>query len=346
MRLDVLVIIAGTLLFAFGAPRLGRRLHPAVATRLLVIGGVVVAVSTLSVAVLVALTGVGQVPVVAALGEWSASALRAHDPFPMASAVVCAAIIPLIAMAAVVFLVRRSRALLVAYRTCRHLPSTGSLVIVEHDRPEAFATPQPAGRIVMSTGMLRALSADERRVVLAHETAHLAHQHSWWRLAVDLAATINPLLRPTARAVAESIERWADEDAAREVADRRLAARAVARTALLASSPTAVPPSTPTPTPTPTAGDAKRTAADGRATVTRRGEVKRGDVRLAATGGDVPARVRALLAPPPPRRPGIVIALCALVGVLAVTTIAVQFDGDELFTHAGQLPSTLISYRK
>jgi Zn-dependent protease with chaperone function len=311
MRLDVLVIIAGTLLFAFGAPRLGRRLHPAVATRLLVIGSVVVAMSTLSVAVLVALTGVGQVPVVAALGEWSASALRAHDPFPMASAVVCAAIIPLIAMAAVIFLVRRSRALLVAYRTCRHLPSSGSLVIVEHDRPEAFATPHPAGRIVMSTGMLRALSADERRVVLAHESAHLAHQHSWWRLAVDLAATINPLLRATARAVAESIERWADEDAAHEVADRRLAARALARTALLTSSAALVRP-----------------------------------LDLAATGGDVPARVRALLAPPPPRRPGIVVALCALVGVLAVTTIVVQFDGDELFSRAGQLPSTLIPYRK
>jgi len=306
----VLVIIAGALLFALGAPTIGRRLHPAAATRLLAVGAVLVAASTLSVAVLVALTGVGQEPAVAEFGEWSASALRADDPFPMTCAIACAVAVPLIAVALVVFLVRRSRALLIAYRSCRHLPE-GPLVIVEHDRPEAFATPQPAGRIVMSTGMLRALTADERRVVLAHETAHLRHRHSWWRLAADLAATLNPILRATARTVAETIERWADEDAAHEVADRRLAARALARTALLTHEATMARP-----------------------------------LDLAATGGDVPARVRALLRPPPPRRPGLIMATCALLAVLAATTVLVQFDGEELFNSASQPPSTVSFYRK
>ena len=50
----------------------------------------------------------------------------------------------------------------------------------------------------------------------------------------DLAAAINPTLRPTARALRHTVERWADEDAADAVADRRTVARALARAALAA----------------------------------------------------------------------------------------------------------------
>ena len=56
------------------------------------------------------------------------------------------------------------------------------------------------------------------------------------RMAVmyaELAAAVNPLLGPTARTVAQAVERWADEDAACALADRTLAARTLARTALL-----------------------------------------------------------------------------------------------------------------
>ena len=73
--------------------------------------------------------------------------------------------------------------------------------------------------------MLRALSADERRVVLAHEAAHLARHHHLYVQLADLAAAANPLLRSTARGVRLAVEREADEVAAAEVGDRRLVAR-------------------------------------------------------------------------------------------------------------------------
>src|SRR5262249_47324163 len=154
---------------------------------------------------------------------------------------------------------------------------------------DAFTTPHPAGRIVVTTGLLHALTPLERRVVLAHESSHLLHRHAWWLLAADLAAAANPLLRPTARAVGVSIERWADEDGATPVGDRRAAARALARTALLTSTPAA----------------AARLA-------------------LAATTGDVPGRVRALIDAPPRRRPARVAVLAALLALLAAATIMVQ----------------------
>ena len=80
--------------------------------------------------------------------------------------------------------------------------------------------------------MLRVLSADERRVVLAHEAAHLARHHHLYIQLADLAAAANPLLRPTASGVRLAVERDADEVAAGEVGDRRLAARALARAGL------------------------------------------------------------------------------------------------------------------
>ena len=41
------------------------------------------------------------------------------------------------------------------------------------------------------------------------------------------------MLRPLSGAVAQAVERWADEDAAAHLADWRLVARTVARAALL-----------------------------------------------------------------------------------------------------------------
>jgi hypothetical protein len=116
-------------------------------------------------------------------------------------------------------------------------------------------------------------------------------------LAAELAAAVNPLLRPTARTVRHGVERWADEDAVDEVSDRRLVARTLARTALLmhGNETTPVP---------------------------------------AATGGDVPARVQALLAPPPPRRPLALAVLLALLLAGMVTSTAVQRYGQHLFEQA------------
>src|SRR5207253_10714450 len=129
--------------------------------------------------------------------------------------------------------VRAVRDLRIAAAACRDLPSAaGGLVVLDDAMPDAYAVPGLSGRVVVSTGMLRALRADERRVLLAHERAHLAHHHYAYVQLVSLAAAANPLLRPVVRAVRDAAERWADEVAAHEVGSRRLAAQALARAGL------------------------------------------------------------------------------------------------------------------
>jgi Zn-dependent protease with chaperone function len=284
MRAAVIIAVAVSLLVAAAGPMLARRLPLAAATRLLAAASVLVAGCSVFVLGVLAFTWIGQLAPVAAFGEWSAAQLRSADPIPIEVAATSAALLPIAAAWWLTVVARRCRELLAVHRSCRHLRAAGTLVVVDDQRPEAFTTPQPAGRIVVTTGLLQALNGDERRVVLAHETSHLVHRHAWWVLSTDLAAAANPLLRPTATAVARAVERWADEDAATTVGDRRVVARALARAALLTRNPDL-------------AG------------------------QLAATGGDVPARVRALLAAPPPRRPASVAALAALLAVLAAATV-------------------------
>ena len=86
--------------------------------------------------------------------------------------------------------------------------------------------------------MLDALDPDERRVLLAHERAHARSHHYLFTALTYLAAAANPLLRPVAAAVTYTVERWADETAARDCGDRRLAARAIGKAALAAADRT------------------------------------------------------------------------------------------------------------
>ena len=54
-------------------------------------------------------------------------------------------------------------ALLAVHRNCRDLAVVGGLVVPEDERPEAFTTAQTAGRIIVTTGLLRTLAPQERR---------------------------------------------------------------------------------------------------------------------------------------------------------------------------------------
>jgi Zn-dependent protease with chaperone function len=299
MTTAVLVAVAMSLVFTTTGPLLGRRLPPAAATRMLTVGSMLAAGCTVFIVGVLAFTWVGQLPVLAEIGRWSVTDLRSADPIPTEVAATCTLLLVPAAGWWLLVAGRRVRQLVQLHRSCRHLRTAGALVVLDDARPDAFTTPQPAGRIVVTTGLLHALTPLERRVVLAHESSHLLHRHAWWLLAADLAAAANPLLRPTAKAVAASIERWADEDAAATVGDRRGAARALARTALLTSNPAA----------------AARLA-------------------LAATTGDVPGRVRALLDAPPRRRPVRVAVLAGLLAVLAAATVMVQHRGEQLFEYA------------
>jgi hypothetical protein len=266
---------------------------------MLVAGSLAVTASTMFVLAVVAFTWLGQFPEIAALGSWSAATLQHDNPIPGPAAIGSALLLPLLGAQAATVIVRRCRALLGVQRSCRHLPDNSSLVVVDAERADAFTTPQRRGRIVVTTGLLRALDPAERRVVLAHETSHLEHRHPWWVLAAELAAAVNPLLSLTARTVAHTVERWADEDAAVAVANRSLAARTLARTALLMHRGPTVVPGT-----------------------------------LGLMNANVPGRVQALLAPPPRRRPGTVAALVALVLICTLAAGAVQQLGERLFEHA------------
>ena len=125
--------------------------------------------------------------------------------------------------------VRQALALRAAVRHVRGLPGDGTLAVIEDDRIDAYAVP---GRVVVSTGMLAALNSAERRVLFAHEIAHLTGRHHIFRAVVRVASAANPMLWPLRRALWYATERWADEHAAATVGDRIGAARVIGKVAL------------------------------------------------------------------------------------------------------------------
>ena len=297
-----LLAAAGCLAYALVGPRLARRLPPAVATRWLVVAALLVAVSSVLVVVAVAATWVGLLPGVGELGPWSAQRLRADSRVPPAVGIACAALVCVALVRLAVTVYRRAASIVSVVRCCRRLPPTvDRVVVVDSPKVEAFTTPPPGARIVVTSALLRHLPPDEGRALLAHERSHLTHRHVWWILAADLAAAVNPLLVPTADAVRRTVERWADEDAARVVADRTLLARSLARTALLAH------------------GSADRIPR--------------------ATGGDVADRVRAMLSPPPRLRLLPAAALAVLLTLALVAAAAVPVDTEEAFDRAAYAPA-------
>lgn len=298
MLISVYVPFAVSAVLAVLAPRLAPVLPPRVAAGALLCTAVVTAAGWVGALGLLAFTAFAQIPEVAREGRWSVPALRAQDPVRLAVAVACALALAVACGTLAVSATRRARALLRARRESRRLPDGGELVVLDDDAPCAFAVPGPPRRIVVSRGMLCALAdGGEREALLAHERAHLRGRHHLFQTAWLLTSAVNPLLLPLARTGGYVLERWADEEAAATVGDRTVVARAVARAAL-ASSPSS--PSSPS-------------GRSGNAGGGRPGAA------LAATGGAVPRRVRALLVPPPRPRPrhltacatgGLLLALC------------------------------------
>lgn len=243
---------------------LAPRLHPRLASWLLASTMLIVgAGSAVSLAILQT-AGLVKLPAARVLGLWSAQLLAQHDAVgvPVGIAASIALTVSLAAVAQA--LLSHRRALAEAHRELAGQPGYAGFTVVADDDPFAYALAGSGGRIVVSQGMLRALTAHERRALLAHERAHLVARHDLFQLAAVLAVRLNPLLMPLRGTLAYTIERWADESAAHHTGDRRAAARAVGKAALLVQAATRLP---------------------------RAG--------LAATAGPVPRRVCALLRPPP-----------------------------------------------
>ncbi|MET8246415.1 M48 family metalloprotease [Streptomyces sp. NPDC005202] len=232
MRVDVYTPLLLSLLLAAISPAVGRRVAPALAARVLTTAAVVTAAATVWSLVLLAATLVNDAPPVVA--DAREDGRRLAEPVPEAVGIVACLALALVAH-------RLWRAVRAEWGTRRALqrlcaghPGDTELIVAASPVPQAFAIPGTPGRILVTAAMLSALQPVERRVLLAHERAHLAHRHALLVTAATLAVAANPLLVPVRTTVTFLVERWADERAADAVGDRTATARALARAALTA----------------------------------------------------------------------------------------------------------------
>jgi hypothetical protein len=289
----VLPLLLAPLLGLPSVRSLPDRLSPRTAVWLLTATSVGLACAGAVALGLLSLAALLRLPFFAAMG---------HLELPVARQLAPPEVVPAGAVAAVLLTAMTFRAVQVlcryrrVYAEARLLVAGhgagGDLVVLPDPRPDAYALPgglRPSGpgQIVVTSGMLRALPAEEREVLLAHERAHLSGRHHRFVLLAHLAVALHPLLRPLRDGVAYSVERWADETAAAHLGDRQLVARAIGRAALA-------------------------------------GRTRRDEPALGMSAGPVPRRVAALLGPGPAstgrelHRP--VLAAVLLASVLALSS--------------------------
>lgn len=214
---------------ALSARLLQRRLHPVLGTWLLTGLAAGSAAAVLGAIALMSVTYLASVDWIADRVGWCRTYAAAHHAPP--------AVLGLTALVLFAFAAGRAARVLRLHRELVHSPASDSVVIVDSCELHAFAVPGRPGHIVVTTAMLEALDEDEQAVLFAHEYAHLAHAHHRFVLVGSVAAATFPLLRPLAKQISFSTERWADELAARSVGDRATTARAIAAAAFASSSP-------------------------------------------------------------------------------------------------------------
>ncbi|MFH8840818.1 M56 family metallopeptidase [Streptomyces sp. NPDC017868] len=261
------------------------RLHPRMATWLLVgFSGALAVCSTLSLGLLM-VVGTAQLPGNPLPDGWSDPEVRAAVPYDEVAGLLAVPALGVVVLSCADAVRRHLRVRRRASRALAGMPLR-SVVALPDSTPYAYALPGKKGRVVVTTALLGALSGPERRALFAHERAHLTARHHRFLLAARLAARANPFLLPLRTAVAYTTERWADEDAATRIGSRRTVARAVGKASLVS----------------------RDTAFAG-----------------FASAGPVPRRVAALLAPAPATRrwPSVFTAAgLATWGAAAATTVS------------------------
>ncbi|MFD1660414.1 M56 family metallopeptidase [Streptomyces caeni] len=285
MRIVVYLPLLLPLLAPLGARQVSQRCEPRLATWLLTVSSLVLAVASTVSLGLLTIAGLTLVPGIAGLGHWSVPVARREDPTELSVALIAGLLLGGAVVTTARMLWRRTGALAAAALDAACMPARDGLVVVDDPAPDAFALPGLPGRVVVSTGMLHVLDAGEHEILLAHERAHLAAHHYAFVALAQFGAAANPLLRPLAGAVPYTTERWADEDAAAATDARARVARAVGKAALAARR-----------APARSGPPGAALGILGR----RRGPL--------AGAGPVPRRVAALLAPPPGRHPLLVAA--------------------------------------
>ncbi len=215
--------LLGLALAACGASIGQRRMSPRLAVRLLTTIAVSVALAVAAAASLLASGVVAD----AGLGRWLTwcqGTVPIHDAIPTPATVGGAALLGAMAFGAWRF-ARRSR------QAASRWGRAENLEVVDLDGSVAYLVPGPFGHVAVSTGLLRLLSAQERRALFEHERAHLRLRRSRYLRWGGLSAAAVPLLRPVGEEVRRAAERWADEIAADVVGDRGVVASAIAQAA-------------------------------------------------------------------------------------------------------------------
>jgi Zn-dependent protease with chaperone function len=245
--MTLLLLLSGLGLLAIPAclRPLARRLPPSewakAAAGLLAIGAVVVEASLALQAAPVVLRAVG----LEGVAELCEHALGPVAPggVPMGIAAAVAAIVVVLLAGRSVLAARRGRrAATVEPEIGWHATVGGhELVVVPSAEPVAFSIAGRPGQVIMSHGLIAALSDSELAAVLRHEVAHVRHRHQRYLLlarVVEASLGLLPLVRRATAALRCAVERWADEAAAGgDTADRASVHAALLRLAELAAMP-------------------------------------------------------------------------------------------------------------
>lgn len=307
----VVLALLACLVVGRSAEPLIRRMRPAQAVRLLTIASLAVSLAAGIALTAIAIAVFAGLSSVAADGDWSAAKLRAEVPVPWWLGALAAPVVLALLARAAVRTIRIVLALVRADRLCRTMRAGGGpIVMVDDGSADAFTVAGLRGCVVISRRLFAELSADERRVLTAHELSHLTRRHHLFVHLADIASAANPLLAAVSGAVRFGVERWADEDAAAGIGNRRRTGRALARVALLRSSLAADRPAGPS-------GSL----------------VGAGVTALGVATLQVMPRVQALLRPAPRRRTVRLIAAGALaVGVLIVGVASLDHIHEAIET--------------
>lgn len=287
--LAVLSPVAARLVGAAATGRfLADHLRPAVAAFVLATTAAVLALTSCVASGLLVALGVLRWDPLTAGATWTLVRGMPADRVTVLSGVL-AVLGALLLTVSAVRVVRMVVCVVAQYRVARSIVAgypAGSVVVRRDLATTARALPVRGGHVLVDAARWAAMGSALQRVVLAHERSHLRHRHDLHLLVGALCRAVNPLLAPVTDALAYALERWADEDAAREIGDRPLVARTLATVAL---------------------DDAVRPAP-----------------LLAVAGGVVPRRVAALLGPAGSGLPslrgaivtaGLVVGLLATIGV-------------------------------
>src|SRR5215208_6388826 len=141
----------------------------------------------------------------------------AYPPVGIAAAT-AAGVIALLASRAALGVRRRHRMARVAQEIGWQSRLGGhQLVVLPSEKLVAFSTVGRPGQVVMSRGLITALSDDELAAVVRHEVAHVQHRHQRYLLlarVVEGSLGLLPMVRRGVTALRCAVERWADEAAA------------------------------------------------------------------------------------------------------------------------------------